>query len=137
MFRNSRLMLESVIGDNPRADLNYLKYLTALQNTALTRGISFTQQSEISTQAFSQVPATYRGSFTNLYIGLQSTRSVRQTFGIKSGLRLAKMAPTFAPTDTLDFSHSDRSLYVEGFYRFNTLNKMYFPTSGWEIWITT
>jgi NTE family protein len=130
LFKYSRALLEFDFAENPRLDLNYLKYVGKRLNTAISTGL-YLSRSEFPFFDASRQQALFNNSLKQYYVQFQSTNSNRYTIGA----RIYYQHNVFKPVVVSESLYGINKLINDGlafkaFYERNTLNKRYYPDRG-------
>ena len=141
---SSRLIAEADFAENPRATLNYLKYLGNRQWMAFSGGAEFLMHDLSEGFVNSQrISAEYRNTWLNPYLRLQTSTFRDLTVGAEVGWERASLRPTVNASQEIgddlvfDLSQIRRFAYgsfqFEIFGNFNTLDQNVLPASGWKV----
>lgn len=146
-FRNSRLVAEVDIAENPRVDVNYLKYIGERHNLALVIGGKYQKDEILGGFGNSTInSAIFRNELYTMYGRVQTTFSKDFTIGLQYHRDYASQSPKVAGTFPIELDSGifnfelawiDRIKYrsdnLEVFFRMDTRDKQFFPTRGWDI----
>lgn len=144
LLPNSRFITELNFAQNPGIRVNYLKYTGENQDVALTLATT-AFKSELP--SYSDIPHdnNFEIKKTGLldqiswssYFGLQTTTNTNSAFGARLAYNYEYFTPSIQDNistgNDVEFYINElknKSIYLQGFYTLNTLNKVYFPTNG-------
>ncbi len=129
LLKSSRALLEIDFAENPRIDLNYLKYLGRKQNAASQLGADV-ELYEVPLFSDGNRISTLNNNLLSPYITLFTTVQSTRSFGIIAGADFSYLTPKVS--DFLSFIErvNFETYYAGAFMGFNTLDKPFFPTRG-------
>lgn len=144
LAESSRLLTEVDFAENPRANVNYLKYLGNRQRLAFSGGLDFMihdlSEGFVNSQ---RIRAEYRNTWLNPYLRLQTSTFRDFTVGAELGWERASLRPTVNAAQELtedlifDLSQIRRFAYnsfqLSFFGRLNTLDQNVLPNKGWKL----
>jgi NTE family protein len=135
LFKNSRTLAEVFFSENPRVDLNYLKYLGKKQNFGIQFGGYF--QNNILPDFEENIQTgTFNADNLDLYGQLQSTSFKNFSFGGRFQIEYANQKPVIGEFAKSIEKLKSRGFSLIGFVNYNTLDKRYFYRSGTYLNIT-
>lgn len=131
--KSSRTIIEGDISENPRARLDYLKYIGISQKFALDFRFDYLNQKLPSYDAGSvqDIDISKQFYFT---LGLLTTQSLRNSLFFGATYQLNMQKQKFNSTVPNDVKHGNfNALKGELLFTANTLNDRNYPTNGREI----
>jgi len=127
----SRFIFEVDFAVNQRALFNYFKYLGVSQNYAIVLNSNYDKFIYPYYDERGRQLAQFKSSYFNYSLLFQRTSSRNKTYGIELLNESSTLKPVIGDSANTSF---DKLRYLNhslsGFYRRNSINKMYFPTSG-------
>jgi len=127
--KHSRLVTEVSLSQYPRFDINYLKYIGQRRDVAFQIGLD-AEIYDIPLIEEEQTLSVFRSRYFEPFISFFRTHNTRFTYGIRSGVRLAKYKPEVEGILGIFENMHERHPYAEVFAAVNSLNRRYFPTHG-------
>jgi NTE family protein len=132
VLKNSRLIFDGFISENPILGLKYLKYFGPDQQAFVFGEFRFTNDSRFQWENFYGQEAEYNYREFKSNIGLAYTFDNRLLLALGVGLTSAKMKPTLNP-DTIIESYSQTQIPIRLVLSYNTFDRAVFPTQGLKI----
>lgn len=129
LLKGSRFLIELDIADNPRASVNYLKYLGKKQKLALYGAYYFNRFRRFPLYENTNRTSTFDYRNNRFDLGLQTTHLRNATFGARVQFQRLDIEPR-VNADTLLETYNERATQLEAYLQINTTNHPYFPTSG-------
>ncbi len=129
MLKNSRTLVEAFVSENPRADVNYLKYLGKKQNMGFQIGGYF-QNNDLPYFEDNIQTATFNADNLDIYGQLQSTSFKNFSFGGRLQIEYADQKTVQGELAKSVEKLKTRDLSIVGFVNYNTLDKRYFFRKG-------
>lgn len=133
LLKNSRLILDGFISENPVLGLKYLKYMGVDQKGFIYTDIEATRDSRFSDNNSYGQPTDFNYQELIGSVGLAYTMNNSWIFGIESSFLTARATPTTNP-DSLVKDIQQRSNPLLAFVNLNTFDKAVFPTKGTRLY---
>jgi len=130
LIKNSRIILEGEISNNPLVDFNYLKYFGDGQRYSLITGYYY-RNTEVPLVEVERTTALFETSQHRYYAGVQASFRPNQVFQLSYDHERTSLSPKVISTtnssiNTLNFQAHDIWLKFEH----NSLNNRYYPSKG-------
>ena len=135
LLKNSRTLLEVFISENPRVDLNYLKYIGKKQNVGFQVG-GYYQNNSLPYFEENIQTAVLNADNLDFYGQLQSTSFKNFSFGGRFQLEYANQKPTIGDLVKTIERIKTKDISVVGFLNYNSLDKRYFFRTGTNLAIS-
>ena len=129
LLKDSRLIFDSFISENPVGGVKYFKYFGQDQKGFLFGEIKYTKDSRYEWENLYLTPAGFNYREVMSYLGGAYTIEHSAVLGGSMGYLGAKMTPTTNP-DTIVSSWNQSSFPVNAFFKVNTFNQAVFPNTG-------
>jgi NTE family protein len=129
LSKNSRLIFDGFLSENPIFGLKYVKYIGQNQNSFLFGDIKYTKDSRYIWRNLNLDEAgfNYRDFIANA--GIAFTIDNQWMFGASVGIQAAKLSPT-TNQDTIVDSWTQNAFPLGMFLSLNTLDRAVYPTRG-------
>tara|TARA_R110002050_G_scaffold149463_1_gene276022 strand:+ start:53743 stop:56085 length:2343 start_codon:yes stop_codon:yes gene_type:complete len=132
LLKNSRLIFDGFVSENPIFGLKYLKYIGVDQKGFLYTEGDVTIDNRFSGTNLYGQPSTFKYREFIGNIGLAYTINNSWVFAAETGILSAKASPTSNP-DSLIADLFQSQIPLRGLVKLNTFNKAVFPTKGSKI----
>ncbi len=131
-FKNSRLILDGYISENPQVELNYLKYIDRKQNLyAFLNGL-YARDHNFRSQNLYGEDAIFSYNLFTTDLGMAYNFNRNTTIGLAGSYRYA-WAKERINADSVIEQLMQEDIPVRAFFVLNTFDKPFFPTKGWRI----
>ena len=132
LLAGSKLIGEFDFATQPRANINYIKYIGKRQLWAITAKFRWVRQSDIPALNLIDQEALYTGNSLKMSIGAQSTFSTNFTFGAEFQRNLYNFSPTVNGDSLID-DITEFNYLIHYFWNYNSTDDLYFPTKGLKL----
>lgn len=129
LLDNSRFIAEVDIAENPRLDINYLKYTGIKQAFAATAGYSF-REFELPIFSSEDQLASFKYWRNKAYLIFQNTKNPLSSGGFKVEGSYNIFQPDVADFLGIIQKGTEQSVDIQLFWNFNSTNKQFFPDAG-------
>ena len=129
VFKNSRLILDGFIAENPILGLKYLKYAGPNQNSFYFLDFKYTKDSRFDWINAYDEPSRYNYRDFTANAGVAHTFNHSTLIGLSIGFQGAKMTPISNP-DSIISTLTESSVPLRAIVTSNTLDSPVFPTKG-------
>lgn len=129
LLKNSRLIFDGFVSENPIFGLKYLKYIGVDQKGFLYADVEGTKDSRFTGTNLYGQPSDFNYQEIIGNIGFAYTVNNSWIFGVETGFLHAKAAPTSNP-DSLIKDIQQSSFPLRTYVNLNTLDRAVFPTKG-------
>lgn len=131
VLKNSRLIFDAFISENPIFGLKYIKYTGQNQHSFFFTDIKYTKDSRYQWQNLylQEAGFNYREVLSN--VGFAFTHNHNVLVGTSIGFQGARANPT-TNQDTIVKSWSQSAFPIKAFLHGNSLNKSVFPSKGMQ-----
>ncbi len=130
-LKNSRLIFDAFISENPIIGLKYLKYFGQNQQSFVFGDIKYTKDARFQWENYYNQVANYNYREFNTNIGVAYTVDNSFLAAISVGLVEATMKPNTNP-DTVISSYKQSHVPIRVGLSYNTLDKVVFPSKGFK-----
>lgn len=130
LAKGSRAMLELDLAENPRADLNYLKYIGKRQNLLMMGRLKVIHERNLLAETITNdlIKDIYIGTQIEASAEIQST--YKTNFALGGGVKYLAMIIKPKFNDSILKRIVDEQFVANGSLLFNTLDRPYYPTKG-------
>ena len=135
LLKNSRLILDGFVSENPIASLKYLKYMGVNQKGFMYLDAGFTKDSRFTGTNLYDQPSDFNYQEFIGNVGFAYTVNNSWIFSVETGVLGAKATPTSNP-DSLIKSLKQSQLPIRAYVKLNTFNKAVFPTKGTKLYVS-
>ena len=129
LLKNSRLIFDGFVSENPIVGLRYLKYMGVNQKGFYYADVEATKDSRFTGTNLYGQPSDFNYQEFIGNVGIAYTINNSWVFGIETGFLSAKTTPTSNP-DSLIKDIKQSQLPIRAIVDLNTLDKAVFPTKG-------
>jgi NTE family protein len=129
LLKNSRLIVDGFISENPILGLKYLKYMGVDQKGFVYLDVEATRDSRFTGTNLYGQPSDFNYQEFLGNVGLAYTINNSWVFSVETGVLAAKAAPTTNP-DSLIKDLQQSQVPIRAIANLNTLDKAVFPTKG-------
>lgn len=133
LFKNSRLIFDGFISENPIFGLKYLKYIGIDQKGFIYADLKITKDASFTGRNLYGQPSDFNYQELIGNLGLAYTINNSWVFAMETGTLAAKVTPTSNP-DSLIKDIQQTQMPVRVILSLNTLNRAVFPTKGTRIY---
>ena len=133
LLKNSRLIFDGFVSENPIIGLKYIKYVGQNQNSFLFTNLKYIKDSRYQWVNLNDQPATYNYREFDAALGYIYTIKNQLMLGTTIGYQGAKMSPSINGDSIVDY-WTQQSFPFTVFTELNTFNKAVFPTKGLKLW---
>ncbi len=137
LLKNSRVISEFDIADNPRMHLSYFKYLGVKQKSAWNLGLDWANLPLPLYESDGAQRALFATNYFNYHFLWQSTNHQHFNFGIQYKHEFTNLKPKVVDPILGSINRLEIRTHGAGvFYRLNTLNRPFFPLRGWTVLVS-
>ena len=131
-FKNSRIAIEGALAENPRLGFQFFQYTGGREQWAFSGGFNWKVQNDFIWFNTQGTESRYRYTDSYAYIGFQKTGSLKKSYGVNVKSTFTNLNPR-VNQDTVLENYSEHMHAVNFWIEYNTLNKVYFSSKGWNI----
>ncbi len=132
LLPHARALLEIDFSENPRVNLNFLKYIGAKQSAAVMLGLKY-NNNEIPAFEENIEQARLDANYYNLFFQFQSTGFQNFSFGAKYQYEFSKVKPIIGELGKLIEVIKNRDLSIKFFANYNSFDRRYYPKKGMDL----
>ncbi len=129
LLPHSRALLEFDFSQNPKLDINYLKYVGWKQNLGIQVGMNY-RDNDLPFYEDNIETSRLDADYTDLYVLFQSTAFQNFTFGGKAVVEYSELSPKVGEFGRLIEEIKNRNLSAIFFIKYNSFDRPFFPRKG-------
>lgn len=129
LLPHSRALAEFDLSQNPRLDINYLKYIGWKQNMGVQIGYHF-QDNDLPLYDEGIETSRLDSDYSDLYVLLQSTAFQNFTFGGRATAEFSELTPKVGEIGRVVEQIKNRNLSAEFYIQYNSFDRQFFPKKG-------